>query len=236
MNFIQWSYPDLVFSSAEILREAALTVSLTFDNTLVDSGPLGINGTGSNFSYIASGRHNQSLSLFGTLSYVRTAGLVLLGTSGQAYSIAIWVNPTVITSGTIVHVSSTESGAPGWCIPVLGFSSTGRIGGHSWNGGIVPLVGPFAVANMWTHVVLTYGSTNGIRLWVNGTQYGSASGAFTYAAAGVPVIATLGSSLSGTGVCATSVITMGQYRGYMDDFQLYSRELSATEISALANS
>lgn len=161
-------HSNFVFSAAEILREATLTVALTFDNNLIDSGPLGINGSGSSYSFNASGRRNQSLSLVGSLSYVQATGLVLLGTVGQSYSIAIWIKPTVVVNSTIVHVSSLGYGL-GWCIPMLGFSSTGRISGQSWNGSIVSLTGPFVTANAWTHLVLTYVSTVGIRLWVNGT-------------------------------------------------------------------
>lgn len=225
---------NLLFSATEILREATLTVALTFDNTLVDNGPLGINATGHNYSLSELGRRNQSLSLFGNLSYVQVTGLVLFGTLGQSYSISIWINPTVITNSTIVHVSTSRDGV-GLCQPVLGFTSTGRIGVQSSNGSIISLTGPFAMANVWTHLVVTYGSTNGIRLWINGTQFGSASGRFTYLATGSPMTATLGSSLNGTGICATNLITMGQYRGYIDEFQLYSRELSASDISVLAN-
>lgn len=224
----------MLFSATELLTEATLTVDLSFNNNLLDSGPLGINGTGMNYSYSASGRINQSLSLLGSPSYVQATGLVLLGTTAQSHSIAIWIKPTVVTGGTIVHVS-WPAGGLGWCIPMLGFSNTGRICGQGWNGNIVAITGPAAVTNVWTHVVLTYGSANGIRLWINGAQYGSASGAFTYGAAGYPVTTILGSSLNGTGICATSAITMGQYSGYMDEFQLYSRELSASDISALAN-
>ena len=212
-----------------------MTAALTFDNTLADSGPLGINTTGTGYSYSASGQHNQGLSLFGSLSYIQATGLTLLGTADQPYSMAIWINPTVVAGGTIIHVSGSPNGM-NWCIPMLGFSNTGRIGGQSWNGNLISISGSFVAANVWTHLVLTYGPTNGIRLWVNGIQSGSGSGSFTYSAAGSPVVVTLGSSLSGTGRCATNTVTVGQYRGYMDDFQLYSRELSASDIFALANS
>lgn len=55
-------------------------------------------------------------------------------------------------------------------------------------------------------------------------------------AAGSLVVATLGSSLNGTGICAADLIAMGQYKGLIDDFQVYSRELSASDIATLVNS
>jgi hypothetical protein len=45
---------------------------------------------------------------------------------------------------------------------------------------------------------------------------------------------TLGQSLNGTN-CDYSVIESGYYRGQIDEFYIYSRELSQAEVSALAN-
>ena len=46
---------------------------------------------------------------------------------------------------------------------------------------------------------------------------------------------TLGSSLNGTGVCSTGTIQMGQFRGALDEFYVYARELNATEVAALSS-
>lgn len=45
----------------------------------------------------------------------------------------------------------------------------------------------------------------------------------------------LGNSLLGTGVCNTGTIQMGQFYGSLDEFQVCSRELTAVQISAIAN-
>jgi hypothetical protein len=226
----------IYFSATEILLDATLTVYYTLDNNLLDSGPLGINGTGENYSYSASGRVNQCLSLLNNQSYVQATGLVLLGTSSQSYSFSIWINPTVVTQGTIIHVSESTSGLDSCCLPMLGFTSAGNIGVQSWNSTLVIYTGPVVIANVWTHIAITYSLLNGLNLWINGTQYGSGVIAYNYIAGGIPVTVTLGSSLNGTGVCApTGIINMGQYYGYMDEFELYSRELSSIDISNLAN-
>ena len=222
-------------SATEILRDATLTLAYSFDGNLLDSGSLGINGSGVNFAYASVGRSNLSLTLLSNQSYVQATGLVLLGTNGQAYSFAIWIRPTVVNRGTIVHVSGSPLGL-GWCIPMLGFTSASAIGVQGWNAGPVLLVGPTVVANVWTHLAVTYSSSNGLRLYMNGTQRGSASASYTYTAAGYPVSLTLGQSLSGTGACSTGNISMGQYYGYMDQFELYSRELAASFVLDLANS
>ncbi|CAF4745954.1 unnamed protein product, partial [Rotaria magnacalcarata] len=70
---------------------------------------------------------------------------------------------------------------------MLGFTSSGNVGVQSWNGNSVSITGPVVTTNVWTHLAVTYGPSNGLRLYVNGTQYGSASGSYTYQAAGTPV-------------------------------------------------
>ncbi|CAF4617103.1 unnamed protein product [Rotaria socialis] len=201
-------------SATEVLYEATLTFSYSFENNLLDGGTLGINGTGTTISYSTSGRVNNCLSLLSSSSYVQATNLVLLGTVAQSYSFSIWIKPNAVAGGTIVHVSSGTTGHGGWCIPMLGFTSSGNVG---------------------THLAVTYGPSDGLRLYVNGAQYGSASGSYTYQAAGTPVSLLLGSSLSGLWWCASGVITMGQYNGYIDEFELYSRELSAANVYSLAN-
>ncbi|CAF3754116.1 unnamed protein product [Rotaria socialis] len=118
---------------------------------------------------------------------------------------------------------------------MLGFTSSGNVGVQSWNSNSVSITGPVVTTNVWTHLAVTYGPSNGLRLYVHGAQYGSASGSYTYQAAGTPVSLFLGSSLSGLGSCASGVITMGQYNGYIDEFELYSRELSSANVYSLAN-
>jgi len=230
----QVAYFGQSMTASQVLNYATLTVSYSFEGNLLDGGSLFINGTGTSISYSSLGAVNESVALFGNPSYIQATGLVLLGTVGQAYSLAIWVKPSTVAGGTIIHVSAGTNGASGWCIPVLGFTSAGYVGVQSWNGGPVSITGPAINVNSWTHLATTYGSSNGIRLWINGTQYGAASGSYSFAAASTPVTVTLGSSLSGLGVCSTGVITMGQYSGYLDEFRLYSRELSSSDVLSLA--
>jgi len=87
---------------------------------------------------------------------------------------------------------------------------------------------------VWTHIVTSYSATNGVRLWVNGTLIGW-SGPFVYASSNVPNTITLGSSLSGTSPCSTGSIVKGQFYGMMDELRVYSRELNASDVYALAN-
>ncbi len=194
-----------------------------------------INVTNTNAAFSSSGHVHQCLSLLNNPSYVTATGLVLLGTINQGYSISVWIKPLVTKNATVVHVAALPAGFGAWCIPMLGFSSGGAIVAESWNGTSVSVFGPVVTPNVWTYVAVTYSLPNGLRIWINGSQYGSASAPFNYIAANAPVIVTLGNSLGGTNSCVTSGIIMGQYHGYMDEFKLFSRELSAADITNLAN-
>ena len=231
-------YLTRVKNASEILNDATLVAYLSFDgNSLLDRGPLGINGTGSNYAYMTSGRVNNALNLPNTSSFVQVTGLIRIGTDGWSYSVAIWIYPTSLAGGTIMHLSSRTDGAQtgAWCLPIMGLTTTGQIAINSWTSGNVPLTGPSASLNTWTHVAATYSSTNGQRLYINGNQYGSSSGPYVFYAGGVPMTITLGSSLLGLGACNTGTIQMGQYRGSLDEFRVYARELTAAEVSSLAN-
>ncbi|CAF2032218.1 unnamed protein product [Rotaria magnacalcarata] len=232
------AYVSRAKNASEVLNDATLVAYLSFDSsTLLDSGPLLINGTGTNYSYTSSGRVNAGVKLSGNSSYIQITGLTRIGTNSWPYTVAVWINPTKITGGTIMHLSSRIDGAQpnAWCLPIMGLTSIGQIAINSWNNTNVPITGPIVQLNSWIHVAATYSSSNGERLYVNGSQYGSSSSAYSFAAGGVPMTVTLGSSLLGVGACNTGTIQMNQYNGLLDEFRVYARELTAAEISALAN-
>ncbi|CAM4846009.1 unnamed protein product [Rotaria magnacalcarata] len=232
------AYVSRAKNASEVLNDATLVAYLSFDSsTLLDSGPLLINGTGTNYSYTSSGRVNAGVKLSGNSSYIQITGLTRIGTNSWPYTVAVWINPTKITGGTIMHLSSRIDGAQpnAWCLPIMGLTSIGQIAINSWNNTNVPITGPIVQLNSWIHVAATYSSSNGERLYVNGSQYGSSSSAYSFAVGGVPMTVTLGSSLLGVGACNTGTIQMNQYNGLLDEFRVYARELTAAEISALAN-
>ena len=135
-----------------------------------------------------------------------------------------------------MHLSSRVDGAQpsGWCLPIMGLTSSGQIAINSWNNANVPVTGPTVQLNAWTHVVGTYSPTNGERLYVNGTLRGSV-GPYGFMAGTIPMTITLGSSLQGTGVCNTGTIQMGQFYGALDEFYVYARELTEAEVAAHVN-
>ncbi|CAF1407239.1 unnamed protein product [Didymodactylos carnosus] len=231
-------------NATEILIDATLVVYYKFDvatGIYDDSGPLYINGTGTDVSSVSSGRINEAL-LFGSStlpSYYQFQGLTALGTANQAFSISLWINPSFINGSVILHVNggydTTGIGLPGWCIPFIGISSSGHVVVQSWIGSIVSVLGPVLLTNSWIHIVETWSATNGLRLYVNGTLNGSTA-ASTYSASGHPDTITLGNSVNATNIsCTAGLLVMSQFFGLIDEFQLYSRELNTTDVYSLAN-
>ena len=198
-----------------------------------DSGRNQITGTTYGLSTGDGGRVGQSYLFNSDLSYFQASGLVLLGQAYRPYSFAMWLRPLVITGGTIMQVSSQTNGL-GWCLPFLGLSSSGQIITMSWTGSSAPtVVGPVLTVRQWVHIATSYSQTNGLRLYVNGALYGQTS-AFVYSPGLTPMTVTLGNHLNGT-TCANNGIQRAQYYGQIDEFQIFSRELVATEVSLMAN-
>ncbi|CAF3969977.1 unnamed protein product, partial [Adineta steineri] len=142
---------------------------------------------------------------------------------------SLWVQRTSTGGGTLVHYS-TQTNGKGWCIVPIGFSSAGNITATVW----APnnhVTGPVLSVNTWTHIATTYSQTHGLTLYVNGTFVGSIAPQ-SNDAPGTVVILTLGNSLRG-GICSSPPIVTGPFSGYLDEFRVYSRELSAREVSAL---
>lgn len=223
-------------TATEILADATLVAYYSMDclsYTSLDSGPNGISGTTVGLSSGDGGRVGQSYLFNASTAYFQASGFVLLGQSYSPHSFAMWLRPLVITSGTVMHVSANTVGT-GWCIQFLGLSASGQIIATSYDGAnSVAITGPVLTVGQWVHIAQTYSTTNAMRLYVNGVLVGQSS-AFTYVASSVPMTITLGQYLSGSG-CGRGTIQPGQYRGHMDEFYIFSRELSQADVTALAN-
>ncbi|CAF3933455.1 unnamed protein product, partial [Adineta steineri] len=225
-------------TSAEILDDATLVGYYSMDCLSYpswDSGPNQITGVAIGLTSGDGGRIGQSYLFNTTSSYFQMTGLVLLGQSYSPFSFAMWLRPilSVTSGGTILHISSNANGT-GWCIPFIGLSLQGQLLALGYNGSSTDqIIGPVLVVGQWVHIVETYSQLNGIRLYINGILYGQTN-AYFYGASGVPMTATLGQPLKGTG-CLHGGVQAGNYRGDIDEFYIYSRELSQTDITTLAN-
>ncbi|CAF4194993.1 unnamed protein product, partial [Adineta steineri] len=215
-------------SASDILNDATLASWHSFDRDITyDSGPNKLQGKAFDVT-LAPGKVNQGLQFSLSSSYYQIPGYVLLGVVSRSYSMSLWVQRTSTGGGTLVHILSPNGGS--WCLDFMGFSSSGQIVGATWDGDFEEVVGPILSTSVWVHVAITFSQTHGLRLYVNGSLIGS-TGGIAYAASGSSNTVILGSS-RGVRSCAKS-ITPGTFYGYLDEFRVYSRELSATEVSAL---
>jgi len=238
-NIDQVSLITQAKTAAEILDDATLVCYYSFDSNLYsDSGPLNLIGSGVNVTNaFGDGRVNDAISFTSAPSYFLVGGLTRLGTVNQPYSISIWIKPASVNGGTIAYVSNCNYNCANWCLAFIGLTLGGQIAIQSWstvtNSNLVSLTGPVLSINVWTHVVQTYSPNNGMCLYVNGTLFNQ-SNTFTYAASGSADYIYLG--MFPLQACVTfNVIAIGQYYGLLDEFRLFSREITASEVYALAN-
>jgi len=119
-------------------------------------------------------------------------------------------------------------------MPFIGISSTGNIIVQVYNNlGPYIIQGPVIQLNTWIHIVQTYSPTNGESLYVNGILYTSLSNATIYTASGAQNFITIGNLLNGA-TCYNPGILQTPFQGIIDELQIYSRELSSSDVCLLA--
>ena len=99
--------------------------------------------------------------------------------------------------------------------------------GYNWP----TIFGPYLSANTWTHMSWTFSSWNGFTLYVNGYAYGSTGPAtfqnywsqFTWL--------NIGNNIG----CSSNYLPNTAYQGSIDEVYIHNRELSASDVWALAN-
>ena len=199
----------------------------------MDNGPNGINGTSTNTASV-TGRVNQAMRFLGSSSYFQAYGFYQLGFGvnyNRAFSISLWVNPATTSASTFVQQSTSQTG--GSCFNMLGtWSYTNNAAqivaqGYAW-----PTVyGPFITVNTWIHISWTFSLTNGYILYINGARYGG-TGYYSYGGTtGVITWLQVGYAFS----CSSAYIANSAFQGSIDEIYAHNRELSATEVAALAN-
>jgi hypothetical protein len=194
-------------------------------------GATGGNGTLNNTTWAGTG---EGVTFSGSqTSYIQASGFSSLGTTGNAFTLALWVKPTA-TAGILVNVANQSSGSPGWCTPFIGFNSSGQVVAQVWSGSTdVAATSPSALTTgTWTHIAETYSTADGVRLYINGTEV--ASTAATYSASGSADYIDWGANQTGN-ACALGTITNAAYSGGMDLMYVYNAELTAAQVATLAS-
>jgi hypothetical protein len=168
-------------------------------------------------------------------SFFQASGFLTLGVPNQPFSISLWVQPQTLT-GTLVQVSTDASGI-GSCASFIGFASNGSlIAQVETNTSNVAVSYPSLPLTSFTHIVQTWSSTNGLRLYINSNLVGTAVATTYWAASSWINYVTLGGCLNECGNCsaaAANQISPGPFAGAVDDFRVYSRELTANDVCTL---
>ncbi len=75
---------------------------------------------------------------------INVTGLRRIGMDNWPYSISIWIKPTSLAGGTIVHLSNTIDGSASdwWCLSIMGLISSEQIAINNWNSISIPIKGP----------------------------------------------------------------------------------------------
>ncbi|CAF1298686.1 unnamed protein product, partial [Didymodactylos carnosus] len=183
------------------------------------------------------GHLNEALLFTGsTNSYFQIGNLGVVGTRDQSFSISLWINPTVLTGSTIVHVSLGWEGQGGWCLPFIGFTISGHIAVQMWQGSYAPsVIGPILLLNTWTHVVETFSVANGLKLYINGYLYSATYSISQFFASGSPMFLTVGSAIYASFPACSNlgVLPFTSFAGGVDELRVYSRELIAEDVCTL---
>ncbi|CAF3673511.1 unnamed protein product [Rotaria socialis] len=228
-----------VKSSCEILEDFSFGAQFKFNSgsSLTDSGPNSLVGTDFSTSFDA-GHSGESISFNGS-AYFQISSVPCVAMISQAFSLALWIQPNSRV-GTLAHVSTDPLGR-GSCASFLGFYTNGRLAAQILNGGPPKFVLAPSLIDLspnWTHVVQTWSSANGLRLYVNNVLVASNSSLSSYRTPFTsPVYVTLANSLTALGYCYNAAIDMANaFNGDIDDFRVYCRELSVSDICTIYNS
>ncbi len=120
---------------------------------------------------------------------------------------------------------------------MLGFASNGAIVAQVLTSSttVITVTGPVLnLSPSWVSIVQTWSSTNGLRLYANNTLVSSVAAPDFLGSETTPNYLTLGNCLSGCGVCSNgSVGAPGPFTGAIDDWHVYSRELTSSDVCAM---
>ena len=199
---------------------------------VVDAGPNSLSSISQNVSYVSSGHRSNAISFNHNTSSFQILDLTGLGMVNKSFSISLWIRPRSLV-GTLIFL---ENSIPPlvWCISVLGFAANGSLVAQVWTGGTVRAVfsPALSTSSVWHHIVQTWSPANGLQLYVNNYLIAADTLARPY----------VGSTMSNNlklanrpgNACAQGAIAPPfEYNGDIDDFRVYSRELTLDDICAL---
>jgi hypothetical protein len=230
-----------IYNDATLLAYYPFNTTLPYDDYSVNL----FHGIASAVSLIPHGIFGNALYFSSNASFFQAPCFPSMATATVPFSISLWIKPdnTTTNGGSLVHVSSSQNGS-GLCYDLLSLSSSGALIVQLMQSAVIVngTVGPVITTNIWTHVAVVFGATNGLRIYINGLLSSTSVGVLqNQNAVANPQYVTLGNNsplgqLTGVSCRNGSIPIMpGPYRGAIDEFRIYSRELNNEEICVLAN-
>ncbi len=169
-----------------------------------------------------SGKFGKALNFNGTSSYIDTPAMSFLGQASATFTVSVWVKPRVV-GGTIIH---NRNDSTGWSTGLIGFHG-GKLSYNLYANGFADSPNT-AKAGEWLFVTFTRDGSSGVNtLYENGvpvktttTGYSPSGGSHKF---------TLGRFVAD----CCQMDSPGWFDGVMDDYRLYNRALTASEVSDL---
>lgn len=181
-----------------------------------DASATKLNGNTNGAPAWVSGKIGKALSFNGSSQYVASASYSITG----PLTVEAWVYPTAASetaSAVSDNTNTTDNQSQ------LGLVNSNANFAITIGGKPVSVSGAAVAQNTWTHLVGVYDGTN-VLLYVNGALAGSAAATGTVATNSLPW--TIGK---------TAGAASGYFTGNIDEVKIYSRALSANEVSAEYN-
>ena len=233
--------PGTVKTPCQIFNDATLIVYYPFDSydTWLDRSVNLFHGYASRVTPITGGRVQQAISFETTISFYQALCFPTIRPASLPFSVSLWIQPmSGIASGSLVHISTLQNGTGSICYDLLGFTGSGALVAQIMSSStLFTILGPVLPTDAWTHLAVVYSPSNGYRLFINGQLIGSV--VTTIVNYSFNLYVTLGNNSPGLNVtsstCVASSIVAGAYRGSMDEFRIYNRELDAQELCVLAH-
>jgi hypothetical protein len=216
-------------NSAEVsLQPGIKTLHLKFDEasgaTAADSSGYGFNATLVNGPTFAAGKINNALGFASASSQYATLPTGIVSALGD-FTVSAWVKPTTLDSWARVFDFGSGTNTYMYLTTKSGDLLKPRFAIKIGDGAEQQInAGSALPTGVWTHVAVTLSGTTGT-LYINGVADGTNS--------------TITSTPSAMGATTQNYLGKSQWNdpylnGALDDFRVYSRALSASEITQLA--
>lgn len=188
----------------------------------------------SNIVTTASKKNGNQSAIFNGTTYVTLPSIIygIINSANTGFTVSCWINVNTVTSCSIWQLGDGNgSGSPAWNGNLSLSLSNSVLQFYSFKNGINNSYNPGLSTGVWYHIVYTFSSSLQSVIYANGVSVQT----FTNAGSTYPFVnSPVSYCLLGTGSYNGTVGAFNTYfNGYMDDFRVFNRVLSAAEVASL---